>query len=169
MTFTVTPGSSSGDLSYRAIFTHPYFRRMALLGSVHQGGFMAVQTLWAGPWMTQVLGLSVAQTSLVLFGFNLALLLSYLTLSWWAPRHVSFGNQGGWPALKVVGIGISLSILLQLMMLLLPHPWAWMLWLPFALLTTVSTLAQTHVSLSFPSTQAGRVRSEEHTSELQSH
>lgn len=159
MQFTVTPTSASDALSYKAIFMHPYFRRMALLGSVHQGGFMAVQTLWAGPWMTQVLGLSVRQTSRVLFAFNLCLMLSYLLLSWWAPRQVSFGSQRGWPALKVVGIGISLSILLQLTMLLLPYAWAWLLWLPFALLVTVSTLAQTHVSLSFPSAQAGRVNS----------
>jgi MFS family permease len=159
MPFTVTPSSAPDALSYKAIFTHPYFRRMALLGSVHQGGFMAVQTLWAGPWMTQVLGLSIAQASRVLFAFNLCLMLSYLLLSWWAPRHVSYGSQRGWPALRVVGIGISLSILLQLTMLLLPYAWAWLLWLPFALLVTVSTLAQTHVSLSFPSAQAGRVNS----------
>ncbi len=159
MQFTVTAASDAETLSYRAIFTHPYFRRMALLGGVHQGGFMAVQTLWAGPWMTQVLGLSVSQASQVLFVFNLCLMLSYLLLSWWAPRHVSYGSQRGWPALKVVGVGIGLSILLQLLMLLLPYSWAWLLWLPFALLATVSTLAQTHVSLSFPSAQAGRVNS----------
>lgn len=159
MQFTVTASTDAETLSYRAIFTHPYFRRMALLGGVHQGGFMAVQTLWAGPWMTNVLGLSVSQTSQVLFLFNLCLLLSYLLLSWWAPRHVSYGSLRGLPALKVVGTGIALSILLQLTMLLLPYSWAWLLWLPFAMLATVSTLAQTHVSLSFPSAQAGRVNS----------
>lgn len=159
MQHTVTATASPDSLSYRAIFTHPYFRRMALLGGVHQGGFMAVQTLWAGPWMTQVLGLSVAQTSQVLFAFNLSLMLSYLTLSWWAPRYVSFGDRPGWPALRIVGLGISLSIMLQSVMLLLPFSWAWLLWLPFALLVTVSSLAQTHVSLSFPSAQAGRVNS----------
>ncbi len=159
MQFTVAATEGSDTLSYRAIFTHPYFRRMALLGGVHQGGFMAVQTLWAGPWMIQVLQLSVSQASQVLFAFNLFLMLSYLLLSWWAPRHVSYGSQRGWPALRVVGIGIGLSILLQLVMLMLPYSWAWLLWLPFALLVTVSTLAQTHVSLSFPSAQAGRVNS----------
>ncbi len=109
--------------------------------------------------VAEVLGLSVSQASQVLFVFNFCLMLSYLALSWWAPRHVSYGQSRGWPALKVVGIGIGLSILLQLAMLLLPYTWAWLLWLPFALLVTVSTLAQTHVSLSFPSAQAGRVNS----------
>jgi MFS family permease len=159
MQFNATAIDGSDSLSYWAIVTHPYFRRMALLGGVHQGGFMAVQTLWAGPWMLNVLGLSVNQTSQVLFGFNLCLMLSYLALSWWAPRHVSYGNQPGWPALKVVGTGISLSILMQLCMLLLPYSWAWLLWLPFSLLVTTSTLAQMHVSLSFPSAHVGRVNS----------
>ena len=156
---TVKQSHADDSLSYRQIFTHPYFRRMALLGGVHQGGFMAVQTLWAGPWMMQVLGLSATQTSQVLFAFNFCLMLSYVFLSWWAPKHVSYGEKPGWPALTVVGWGIGLSIALQVTMLLLPYSWAWLLWIPFSLLVTVSTLAQTHVSLSFPSTQVGQVNS----------
>jgi MFS family permease len=156
---TVKQSHGSDALSYRQIFTHPYFRRMALLGGVHQGGFMAVQTLWAGPWMMHVLGLSATQTSQVLFAFNFCLMLSYMFLSWWAPKHVSYGEKPGWPALTVVGLGIGLSIALQVAMLLLPYSWAWLLWIPFSLLVTVSTLAQTHVSLSFPSTQVGQVNS----------
>jgi hypothetical protein len=34
-----------------------------------------------------------------------------------------------------------------------------MFWLIFAMVVTVTTLAQTHVSLSFPSSQAGRANS----------
>lgn len=145
--------------SYWSIFTDPYFRRMAWLGGVHQGGFMAVQTLWAGPWMITVLGLSVAQTSQVLFVFNFCLMLSYVALSWWAPRYVSYGTRAGLPALRVVSLGLGSAILIQLGMLLWPHPWAWLLWIPLALVVTVTTLAQTHVSLAFPPTQTGRANS----------
>ena len=159
MAQTIYRGPSADTLSYWQIVSHPYFRRMALLGAVHQGGFMAVQTLWAGPWMMRVLGLSATQTSQALFAFNFCLMLSYVMLSWWAPRRVSYDDKPGWPALKVVAIGIGLSIVLQLAMLLFPYGWAWLLWIPFSLLVTVSTLAQTHVSLSFPSTQVGQVNS----------
>jgi len=159
MAQTIYRGPAADTLSYWQIVSHPYFRRMALLGAVHQGGFMAVQTLWAGPWMMRVLGLSATQTSQALFAFNFCLMLSYVMLSWWAPRRVSYDDKPGWPALKVVAIGIGLSILLQLAMLLFPYGWAWLLWIPFSLLVTVSTLAQTHVSLSFPSTQVGQVNS----------
>ena len=144
---------------YRAIFSDPYFLRMAWLGGVYQGGFMAIQTLWAGPWMVTVLGLSLDETSRVLFLFNLFLMLSYVGLSWWSPRYVSYGGRPGVPALRIVTYGLSLSMLIQLAMLLFPYSWAWVFWLLFALVVTVTTLAQTHVSLSFPSSQAGRANS----------
>lgn len=155
-TMTVLPPAPGG---YKAIFADPYFRRMAWLGGVYQGGFMAIQALWAGPWMVNVLGLSVSEASQVLFLFNLCLMLSYIALSWWAPRHVAYGNRPGLPALRVVTVGLALSMLIQLAMLLFPYPWAWIFWVLFALVVTVTTLAQTHVSLSFPSSQAGRANS----------
>jgi MFS family permease len=151
-----TPEAPGG---YKAIFADPYFRRMAWLGGVYQGGFMAIQTLWAGPWMVNVLGLSVEEASQVLFLFNLFLMLSYVGLSWWAPRYVSYGNRPGLSALRVVTIGLALSMLIQLAMLVFPYRWAWIFWVLFALVVTVTTLAQTHVSLSFPSSQAGRANS----------
>ena len=153
------PMPPAGTGGYRAIFSDPYFRRMAWLSGVYQGGFMAIQTLWAGPWMVHVLGLSVGEASRVLFLFNLFLMLSYVGLSWWAPRYVSYGGRPGIPALRVVTYGLALSMLIQLAMLLFPYSWAWVFWLIFALVVTVTTLAQTHVSLSFPSSQAGRANS----------
>ena len=144
---------------YRMIFRDPYFRRMALLGAIHQGGFMAMQSLWAGPWMTTVLGLSVDQTSQVLFAFNFSLMLAYMVLSWWAPRYIAYGQRSGYSVLGVVTAGLTASMLVQVAMLLLPYAWSWTLWIAFALVITVTTLAQTHVSLAFPPAQAGRANS----------
>lgn len=151
--------SASDEPGYAAIFSDPYFRRMALLGAVHQGGFMALQSLWAGPWMMTVLGMSIEQTSHVLFLFNLSLLIAYLGLSWWAPRYVAYGQRRGLPALRVVAIGLSLSVMLQGLMVLLPYPQSWWLWVPFAVVITVTTLGQTHVSLAFPTALVGRANS----------
>lgn len=152
--------SSAGDApGYGAIFADPYFRRMALLGAVHQGGFMALQSLWAGPWMMTVLGMSVEQTSQVLFLFNLALLVAYLGLSWWAPRYVAYGQRAGLPVLRVVAVGLSISVLVQALMVLLPYQSSWWLWIVFAIVITVTTLSQTHVSLAFPTALVGRANS----------
>ncbi len=144
---------------YLLIFRDRYFRRMALLGAVHQGGFMAMQSLWAGPWMVTVLGMTVERASQVLFIFNFCLMLSYLGLSWWAPRHVSFGQRRGLPVLRVVAIGLGLSVAVQAVMVLLPFPWSWTLWIALGIVITVTTLAQTHVSLAFPPALAGRANS----------
>jgi len=154
-----TSDTASLATGYRAIFASPYFRRMALLGAIHQGGFMAMQTLWAGPWMVRVLGLSLDQTSQVLFLFNFTLLLSYLVLSWWAPRYISFNNKPGIPVLKAVSIGLAGAVIVQALMVFYVTSWSWILWVPFAILVTVTTLAQMHVSLTFPPQQAGRANS----------
>jgi MFS family permease len=154
-----TSDTASLANGYRAIFASPYFRRMALLGAIHQGGFMAMQTLWAGPWMVRVLGLSLDQTSQVLFLFNFTLLLSYLVLSWWAPRYVSFNDKPGIPVLQAVSIGLAGAVIVQALMVFYVTSWSWILWVPFAILVTVTTLAQMHVSLAFPPQQAGRANS----------
>ena len=157
---TAASTSSATDApGYGAIFSDPYFRRMALLSAVHQGGFMALQSLWAGPWMITVLGMSVEQTSRVLFLFNLALLIAYMGLSWWAPRYVAYGQRTGLPVLSVVAVGLSISVLVQGLIVLLPYESSWWLWIIFAIVITVTTLSQTHVSLAFPTALVGRANS----------
>jgi MFS family permease len=109
--------------------------------------------------MMTVLGLSVERTSHVLFLFNLALLIAYLGLSWWAPRYVAYGQRTGFPVLRVVAVGLSISVLVQGLMVLLPYESSWWLWMIFAVVITVTTLSQTHVSLAFPTALVGRANS----------
>ena len=147
---------SGQTYNYAGIFGNPYFRRMALLGMVNQAGFIALQTLWAGPWMMTVLAMNQQQTSEILFIFNLCLLLGYLALGWWAPRYMSHDGHSGVPVARVVTIGLSGSLLVQAAIALITAPWAWVLWPMLALLVTVTTLNQIHVSMSFPAALAGR-------------
>lgn len=144
---------------YRDIFRNPYFRRMAVLGMINQGSFSALQTLWAGPWMTTVLGMDKQQTANVLFIFNLCLMLSYLSLSWWAPRFLSQDGSRGWPTTRAIAVGLSGSLLTQIVMIASAAPWTWALWIVLAFCATVGTLVQTSVGLSFPTALAGRANS----------
>lgn len=153
-----TPAASTGQ-GYGDVFGSRYFRRMALLATVNQASFVALQTLWAGPWMMTVLGMNKQQTANVLFMFNLCLMLAYLALSWWAPRHVAHGSKSGWPLLRVVGIGVGGSLVMQMAMLMTSASWSWILWIGLALCATVMTLVQTSISLSFPAALAGRANS----------
>ncbi len=148
--------SNTDDGGYRGIFANPYFRRMALLGLVNQGIFIALQTLWAGPWMIVVLGMSKAQTAQILFAFNFCLMLSYVNLAWWAPRFISLDGKRGLSVARAVGLGLFGTLLTQAAILYFTASWGWVLWLLLALFVTVTTLIQTHVSLSFPARLAGR-------------
>ncbi|HJV87320.1 MAG TPA: MFS transporter [Noviherbaspirillum sp.] len=150
--------SSSGG--YKQVFGNPFFRRMSLLGTVNHGSFVALQTLWAGPWMITVLGLDKAQTARVLFMFNLSLLLAYLVMSWWAPRHVlsqhGSNTARGVPVMRVIAVGLTGAILAQAGMLATSASWSWIFWIMMAICITVATLVQTEVSLSFPIALTGR-------------
>ncbi|HVK95234.1 MAG TPA: MFS transporter [Noviherbaspirillum sp.] len=149
----------AGSQGYADIFRHPYFRRMAFLGTVNVGSFVALQTLWVGPWMMTVLGMNQQQTAHILFAFNLCMLLAYLGLSWWAPRYLSHEGTRGYPVIRIIGIGIAATIALQAAMLMTSASWSWIFWIAMAVFITVTTLVQTSVSLSFPTALAGRANS----------
>lgn len=151
---SVSPAGNAG--AYARIFANPYFRRMALVGFVNQGIFIALQTLWAGPWMSTVLGMDQTQTGRILFVMNFCLLLGYIGLGWWAPRFVSNDGRRPLSVTQAVALGLFGTLVAQAAILAVAAPWAWILWLVLALCATVTTLIQTAVSLSFPAQLAGR-------------
>ena len=140
---------------YRSIFATPYFWRMAVIGLVNHGIFFALQSLWAGPWMTTVLGKTQQQTGQILFVFNLVLMLSFLAMGWSAPRLV----RRGWNVHRLIALGLGGMVLAQLAMLLTRSGSAWLLWLPLALCVPVTALVQSHVGMAFPAALAGRASS----------
>lgn len=147
--------ATAPDGGYRAIFSTPYFWRLAVLGFVNHGMFAALQTLWAGPWLMTVLGATQAQASRMLFAMNLVLMLGYLALGWAAPRLV----HAGWSTHRMVGTGIAGMALVQGLMLVADGPSAWLLLLPLALCVPVTSLVQSGAGLAFPAALAGRANS----------
>ncbi len=153
-TATLVQPSQAG--SYRCIFGNPYFQRLALLGIVNQGIFIALHTLWAGPWMTTVLGLHPERASQALFSMNLALLAAYLLLAWTAPRILAQGKRHGISPHLAMTAGLVATILTQLLMLWNTGSQAWWLWLALAAFSTGGTITQTQINLAFPKSQCGR-------------
>lgn len=68
------PGDAGAQQSdqggYAQVCRHPVFRAMAPIGFFIYGGMISIQTLWAGPWLTQVGGWSAAQATQGLFLVN---------------------------------------------------------------------------------------------------
>lgn len=143
---------SSQWAGYLRVFRSAYFWRFAIAAVAFHSGFVAYQSLWMGPWFTQVLGLSSAQSAQALLVFNFVLMLGYLFLGWAAPRLAN----AGWSTLRTVAWGTALTLVAQLAIVFAHGAGAWLLWLCLALGVTTYTLVQTHVSLTFPSELTGR-------------
>ena len=63
--------------SYADVWRQPGFRRMVPLGFFNYGGLLAIQTLWAVPWMTRVAGYTPVQAAQGLFWINVAMLMTF--------------------------------------------------------------------------------------------
>lgn len=137
---------------YLTVFSEPYFWRFGISSMVIQGSFIAFQSLWIGPWFRQVLQMGLEESARALFVFNVVLMLSFLALGWAAPRFA----RRGWSTLSLVKAGTATLLLIQLAIAFASGPFAWLLWLGLSAVVTVHTLAQTHVSLSFPERLTGR-------------
>lgn len=74
-----------------AIFRAPLFRRVAPLSMVSQGLFMAVQGLWAGPWLRDVAGLGPAEAALCLSAMAGAMAAGFLSMGAIAARLGQWG------------------------------------------------------------------------------
>ncbi len=149
-----TPQNES-HLGYRDVIVEPYFWRMGLLGIVFVGGFIALQSLWIGPWMTTVLGMSPQVAAQKLFIFNVILMLAYLGLGSWLPKLEAKGFSVANLAASFNTVGL---LALALIATVISHS-SWLIWLIVAMTTTVNTLVQPHVAMYFPKSLAGRATS----------
>ena len=146
---------ASTPSGYRAIFRHPTFQRFAPLGFVQYGGLIAVQSLWAGPWMVNVGGLSPAASASGLFALNVSMLIAFFSWGVIVPRLYARGwtaqrliARGAWISFAVLVLGLALGARAE----------AW-LWALFCVSSTVTALSQPAIGQVFPAPLAGRALS----------
>ena len=134
------------------IFGKRVFWRFAPQGCLSSGGFMAVQGLWAVPWLMEVNGAVRADAAGVLFLLGLAMLSGFVfvaTCSRWLSR-----NGVAPMTLLTFGIGIGLLVEAAIIADLARPAWLWpMLGLSFSL----SNIAYSQLSAEFPVELSGRV------------
>ena len=140
---------------YLEVFRHPTFRRFAPMGFFQYGGLVAVQSLWAGPWLVRVCGWTPAQSAQGLFGVNLGMLLAFMAWGGVLPRLYA----RGWTAQRLVALGMPFSLAALLLAILLgpgATAWAWGL---FCVTSTFVSLSQPAIGQAFSAHLAGRALS----------
>ena len=146
------PAQTAG---YGPIWRSRYFRKMAPLAFFNYGGMVAVQTLWAGPWLLRVTGDSALQSATGLFCINASMLLTFW--SWgmvnpWLARH-------GWSATRLIARGVPFSLAVLAFNIAAGSATGWPGWALFCVTSSVMGLAQPAVGMSFGASQAGRALS----------
>ena len=151
-----TPPDDDG--SYLEIWRSAYFWRMTPIGFFSYGGMVAIQTLWAGPWMTQVAGWTAAEAASGLFLINLAMLVTF-----WLWGLITPGlARRGIPVERLIAWGLPLSFGVIAALVWMGPSIGSAAAVGMALLCVSSTfvaLAQPAVGTAFPAHLAGRALS----------
>lgn len=146
--------SSVGELwrSLRLVYGNRVFWRYAPQSGLTVGGFMALQGLWAVPWLMTVSQMSRSGAAAVLFSMALAMLAGFFFVaicSGWLLR-IGVGPL----FLLRAGMGIFVVAQLSIVADVLPAYWVWPV-LGFAF--SLSNIAYPLLTAAFPVDLAGRV------------
>lgn len=150
--------SAPASGSYAEVWRHRYFRRMTPLGFFNYGGMVAIQTLWAVPWMIRVAGYTPVQAATSLFWINVAMLAAFWSWGLLIPRLVHRGVHTN----QLIAWGTPLSLMLLAAIVIAGQDgaaYAGLLWALFCVSSTFLSLAQPAVGMAFPSALAGRALS----------
>lgn len=138
---------------YGSISKNGFFLQMLPMGIFNQGGFIAFQTLWFGPWFSHVVGFSDSQVAQALFIFNLVLLSGYLFNAWAIP-HL---NKHGISTFKYSAVfgGIALALMYFAVDAGSANNVLY-IWLLLGICSTSFILGQSLIQTRFPKEMAGR-------------
>jgi predicted MFS family arabinose efflux permease len=136
----------------RIVFAHPQVQRLIPVCIFTHGGFLAVQSLWMGPWLRTVEGQTAtdAASSLLVLGF--VVMLSHLAMSWLGLRLNTW-------RLSIDRVLISGCLLMLLFSAAaITNVWGRPLlaWSLVFITTSVSGLIYAKTSLAFPVGMGGR-------------
>ena len=95
--------------SYADVWRHPYFRSLMPMGFFNYGGLIAMQTLWAGPWMIKVAGYTPLEAATGLFWINVTMLCVFWTWGMVTPKLYA----RGWTANRLMTLGVPLNFCVQ--------------------------------------------------------
>ena len=149
------PADAQPASTYAEVWRSRYFRKLLPLAGFNYGGMVAIQTLWATPWMIRVAGYTPLEAATGLFYLNATMLVTFW--SWgmanpWLARN-------GFSADRLMGWGLPLSLLVLAVNIWGGADTGWLGWAAFCMASSVLGLAQSSIGLAFRSALAGRALS----------
>ena len=144
--------------SYAQVWRHRYFRSLAPMAFFSYGGLVAIQTLWASPWMIRVAHYSPLQAATGMFWINVMMLCSFWLWGWVNPLLARRGLHVD----RLMAWGLPLSFIF-LGVLIAAGPRLGgatsAVWALFCMGSTFVSLAQPAVAMAFETALVGRALS----------
>ena len=141
---------NNGSLS--DVWKNKFFISTIPLGLFNYGGMIAIQTLWAGPWMVRISGYTPLESATGLFWINGTMLVSFFIFGYILPKITKLGFK----TMKLMKIGLPISYLSLLVIIISGENAGTIHFTIYILTSIVLTLTQPAVALSFPTNLAGK-------------
>lgn len=146
------PGEESIWRGYLVVFGEPWLWRFGVLALAAQSAFIAFQSLWTGPWFTEVLGMSPGSAAQALLAFNIVMMFGFLGVGWALPRLAA----AGWEVPRLIVVATAIVVVLHMAIPFVDGYAGVALWMVYAVVATIYVPAQSYVCLSFPEALTGR-------------
>ena len=141
----------NNNSSLSIVWKNQFFLSTIPLGLFNYGGMVAIQTLWAGPWMVRVSGYNPMESATGLFWINITMLIAFFIFGYILPKVTKLGFE----TMKIMKIGLPISYLSLLMIIFLGNNAGALFFTIYLLTSIVLTLTQPAVALAFPTKIAG--------------
>ena len=140
----------AGSLS--DVWKNKFFRSTIPLGLFNYGGMIAIQTLWAGPWMVKVAGYTPLESATGLFWINTTMLIAFFIFGYILPKITKLGLK----SMRLMKIGLPVSYISLFVIIISGESAGAIHFTIYILSSIVLTLTQPAVALSFPTSLAGK-------------
>jgi MFS family permease len=134
------------------VWKNKFFRSTIPLGLFNYGGLVAIQTLWAGPWMVRVAGYTPLESATGLFWINTTMLVAFFVFGYILPKITKLGLK----SMQLMKFGLPISYLSLLVIIISGENAGAIHFTIYILTSIVLTLTQPAVALSFPTSLAGK-------------
>lgn len=141
--------------AYQPVLANWTFRRLAPVGLVKYGSVTALQTLWVGPWLTEVTGATPLAAASGLFAVNLTMLAVFWMWGAVTPRLA----ERGITAEGLLLAGLPVGSLFLAWIAWLGSASTWVHWCVFFAVSSFNALMLPIIGMVFPAAQAGRALS----------
>lgn len=136
----------------KEIFAHREIQRLIPFSIFTHGGFMAVQSLWMGPWFRIVDNQPSPQAATSLLVLGVVVMCSHMAMSWLGTQF----KRWGWSYDAILAIGCAAMLITSSAAIFNIWNASLLGWSLMFATTAITAVSYAKASLSFPVSMAGR-------------